>query len=508
MFKVFNNLFLRIAFSLLLSSFTQQIFTAPGDLDTTFNSSGAQPGSKIFKIDPAEQNSSCVGLTLQEDGKIVLAGAAMIDGADRLALARLNPDGTFDEAFNGSGKKTVKIDPSELRSDGMKVAIQNDGKIVVFGNVQVTSGFETITKFALARFEVNGDLDTTFNATGIGGQPGTASIEIQNSTETKCYGGVIQNDGKIVLAGYARVDDIYQFAVARFNADGTLDEDGFNAEGTQKGVALLSIDNNNIDDQCYSITLDADEKIVVAGYTTTIIDSNSVKKFGVARLNHNGTLDEENFNAESLQKRGTASTTIDNNSENSCYAILIQSDGRIVLTGSTYDSVNEVNKFAAARFNSDGTLDENGFNSGGIQKGTVSTSIANMYSSAGYSGALQVNGKILVTGMSFSEEPGFQIARFNENGSLDTTFNPEGVLPGTVSVKIDASSQSNIVYASKIQADGNIVLAGYIYSDGIAQFAVARFIGDTILIDSDPTMPQASDLFTTRLIEKYGPLFA
>src|SRR5262249_57418328 len=99
-------------------------------------------------------------LAVQQDGKIVLAGEASLNGDRDFALARYNGDGTLDASFGTGGKVTTTFGQNDV---AFSVAVQPDGKIV-------TAGFG-LFRFALARYNSNGTLDPSF---GTGGQRSTA----------------------------------------------------------------------------------------------------------------------------------------------------------------------------------------------------------------------------------------------------------------------------------------------------------------------------------------------
>jgi len=274
-----------------------------------------------------------------------------------------------------------------------------------------------------------------------------------------------------------------------FVSSGTLDT-SFNALGIQPGTASTTIDGFTIDNSGYSVAIQQDGKTVVAGYA----DIGGAYNFAVARFNTNGTLDTS-FNSGGAQP-GTASTTIDgfaiNNTGNS---VAIQQDGKIVVAGTA--DIGGAYNFAVARFNTNGTLDTS-FNAAGTQPGTASTTIDNSTYNIGTSVAIQEDGKIVVAGFALIGGTfKFAVARFNTNGTLDTSFNAAEIQPGTASTTIDNSTDNNFGKSVAIQQDGKIVVAGDAFIDGVTKFAVARFNGDAIVAMIDP--------FALRLIEKYGP---
>ena len=486
-------------FLMVVCGSTKNACSLPGTLDTTFNAGGVQPGTVSTTIDNNLANNQGFSVAMQQDGKIVVAGSATISGVDRFAIARFNADGTLDTTFNASsltqpGTVTTTIENTAGPCVAQSVAIQQDGKIVVAGYADLGSG----NRFAVARFNTDGTLDTTFNPAPAP-QPGTVSTTIDNDpTSNTGSSVVIQQDGKIVVAGNAVIGSETRFAVARFNTDGTLDTTFNPAPAPQPGTVSTTVDNSATS-VGFSVAMQQDGKIVIAGYA--VIGSGVL--FGAARFKADGTLDTT-FNAGGVQP-GTVTTTIDNDpTSNTDLSVAIQQDGKIVVAGSSV--IGSENRFAVARFNVNGTLDTTFNASSPTQPGTVTTTIDNNSSSVGVSVAIQQDGKIVEVG--YTALGGivgrFAVARFNTNGTLDTTFNAGGIQPGTVSTTIENAPGTCIAQAVAIQQDGKIVAAGYVEMSGGNRFAVARFLGGTTKKSSIAT----NNLCALRLIEKYGPRLA
>jgi uncharacterized delta-60 repeat protein len=171
-------------------------------LDTSFGGDGKVTTNFTHDGDPA------FGVAIQADGKIVAAGEAAIGNpSGKFALARYNTDGSLDTSFGGDGKVTTAFSADEDGS-GMD-AIQTDGKIVVAG---VAAYESSNPKFALARYNPDGSLDTTFGGDG--------KVTTDFSPHTDYADGVaIQADGKIVAAGISGEGGSNpRFAVARYLA--------------------------------------------------------------------------------------------------------------------------------------------------------------------------------------------------------------------------------------------------------------------------------------------------
>ncbi|MCB0731330.1 MAG: T9SS type A sorting domain-containing protein [Ignavibacteriae bacterium] len=298
-------------------------YNSDGSLDNSFGSGGKVYFPK-FRVDFGH------GIELQSDGKIIIAGAADISNYFAFALVRYNSDGTLDTSFGTNGIVTTFFG---FFSDGGRcVKIQSDGKIVVAG--YTSDGW---FNFAMIRYNTDGSLDTSFGTNGIielnfesFDDDEAQSIEIQpdgkivvggysagdflitrfnaDGSQDISFGTngfvitsigsgtdegksvLIQPDGKIVLAGFSRIGSNDDFAVVRYNSDGSLDN-SFDSDGK----VTTAIGTNN--DQAYGIALQNDGKIVVAGYSAI---SSSNYDFAIVRYNNPSVLPVEltTFTAE------------------------------------------------------------------------------------------------------------------------------------------------------------------------------------------------------------------
>lgn len=278
-------------------------------------------------------------MALQADNKIVVGGPAF----EAFGIARLNSDGSLDTSFNQSGTTpgTISLDIFGGTS-GISIchslAIQTDQKIVVVG----TNG----TSIALARLNTDGSLDTTFNASGV--QPGTVKLSNidGNTNNNSVQALLIQADGKIVVVGSTNAISSTAVALARFNPDGSLDI-SFNANGANPGtLAIYNVDGNSINNIGLGLGLQSDQKIVVASGVATVRSPADPEKFGIIRINSDGSLDTT-FNAHGPVP-GTASFTVCNNETNQSNAIAIQNTN-LILAGYTLNTDYDAYEFALAR---------------------------------------------------------------------------------------------------------------------------------------------------------------
>lgn len=362
-----------------------------------------------------------------------LLGLAGFSSAARAAA------GALDTTFNATGIVTTTI---IFNDTAEAVALQPDGKIVAAGNSWTANS--GTTAFALTRYNANGSLDATFNTTGkvvtaVGFSSGAHSV-------------ATQPDGKIVAAGWSYTYPRTVFALIRYNANGSLDTT-FNTTGKVTTV----IGSGNSSSNAYSVAIQPDGKIVVAG------DSHSSTQtvFSIARYNSNGTLDTT-FNSSGI-------VTIAIRSDNRARSLTLQPDGKIVVAGAFNTGTQYV--FALTRYNSNGSLDTT-FNTTGI----VSTAIG--YNDEAYSVVMQSDGKIVTVGYSHNGTQNvFALTRHNANGSLDTTFNATGIVTTLIGTSDGANSVS-------IQPDGKIVAAGASSQGSQNIFALTRYNADGSL---DPT---------------------
>src|SRR6266536_6144139 len=185
-----------LALALVAAALPGAAVAAAGALDPTFGI-GGEVTTDFGGSDSAQ------AVAIQSDGKILAAG---LSGAGDFALARYNADGSLDPSFGSGGKVTTDFGGFDL---ALGVALQSDGKIVAAG--QGGSSFD----FALARYNADGSLDTSF---GSGGKVTTDFGVFDAATAV-----AIQRDGKIVATGSTFSSGFQQFALARYNADGSLD---------------------------------------------------------------------------------------------------------------------------------------------------------------------------------------------------------------------------------------------------------------------------------------------
>jgi uncharacterized delta-60 repeat protein len=404
-----------------------------GSLDTSFSGDGKQT-TDLGGADAAQ------AVALQDDGKIVAAGASGAGG--QFALVRYNTNGSLDTSFSGDGKELNAFGFGGARG----VALQSDGKIVVVGG---TSGQIQARDFALVRYNTNGSLDTSFSGDG---RQRTDIEDVDAATAV-----AVQGDGKIVAAGYADVLSVDHpdvaisgdFAVARYNTNGSLDT-SFSGDGKQATDFF-----GTHFDSAAGVALQGDGKIVAVGEA----DHGGGEDVGLARYSLDGSLDTT-FSGDGKQ------TTFFGGIGEHANAVAIQDDGKIVAVGHSGPGATNgqgpPGDFGLARYNPDGSLDTS-FSGDGME----TTNFGAGTDDAATGVAIQDDGKIVVVGSSF---PGFSVARYNPDGSLDTTFSGDG---------LERTSDAGFQFALGVgvQANGKIVAVGVRYAGtfGDNDFALARY---------------------------------
>lgn len=261
----------------------------------------------------------------------------------------------------------------------------------------------------------------------------------------------IQQNGKIILAGAVGMDPNLQYSVlARYKTTGILDSTfGVN------GVVPINTSSNHV---INSIIIQPDEKIISIGN-----NGQYGPDIELSRFNSDGSFDNT---------FGTNGTVVfDAGGEEMTSSAVLQSDGKIVVVGSTF--ISPKYRFFITRFNTNGSIDST-FNSNGI----LIQSLGSFHDFA-YSTTLQSNGNILVAGKTETVSGGslakFAIVRYYTDGSIDSTFSDDGiVLLDNFASSYHYSSAQSI----KIQADGKIVAAGETSSSNQNDFAIARLNGD------------------------------
>lgn len=345
----------------------------------------------------------------------------------------------LDQTFGVSGKQAGLVSNDWVTP--MNIIVQPDNKIVQFGGV-----YQYGPNLSMIRYNTDGSVDNTFGQSG----------RVISSTLQSAAFGALQNDGKFVIAGSINNGG---FALSRYDQSGTIDV-GFGTVGT---VVAGPADQNNF---ARGVAIQTDAKIVAVGstaQTNKCLDNRyggqfCPNAFTVFRFKNDGTLDGS-FGAD-----GKVVTPVGPDSAGVASSIIVQGDGRIVVSGfylynlsfdDYYGSYYYASShFIMTRYLSNGVVDSS-FGENGIAGHTSELQSVNAMS-------IQADGKILVTG--YGGHP-FQVERYNSDGSIDSSFGIDG-----------KQFNSFVSWATSIVVSPNnkIFMAGGTSRD----FLVARLNGD------------------------------
>ena len=324
------------------------------------------------------------------------------------------------------------------------MALQADGKVVMAGG--------TFTDFILARFAADGSIDRGFGFLG----DGTVTTDMGSGfISEEATAVAVQADGGIVVAGYTAIDNAPPnpdrpptFALARYTAAGRLDT----SFGRQRRVSA------NVNGRAYAIAIQPDGRIVVAGeFSFESTNGSDFGDFTVARFKADGNLDPT-FGTDA-----TGQIARDLGATNSARNIVLQPDGKIVISGKPQGDQPGFDHTDVARFNPDGSYDPT-FGTGGRLK------LAALDVGAGL--ALQPDGKLVLVGTRMQPNAPvfsrFVLMRLNADGTPDASFGTRGQVEAALSKNVRAGGVA-------VQADGRIVVVGTSVFESAGDFVVARY---------------------------------
>jgi uncharacterized delta-60 repeat protein len=427
--------------------------------------------------------------------------AVLLASASLASLAgAVSAPGDLDPSFSEDGRATTNVHGAGNYAG--RVAVDAAGRIVVVGRAERG---DLDTRLAVVRYTADGSLDSSFGGDG---------RVVTDVGDGGAVAVAIQLDGKIVVAGgsQSREDAPGRFVVVRYQEDGSLDE-------TFSGDGKVTADFTGGGDGARGVVIQSDGKIVAVGYA-----GSSRQRFAVARFTRHGRLDptfsgdgklmtefsflagatdvaiqldgrivvvgmvpeghflpaeSANFFAARYTTAGRLDRTFSTDGkvstdfssrEDRAYGLAIQGDGKIVIVGGSKPArgPNDLD-FALARYNVDGSLDSSFGDAGRIIHDLEPANARDEQRAHGV--VIQTDGKIVAAGHWFSGD-GFTLVRYGSDGSLDTTFGGDGVATND----FGALGQGYLTGVA-LQSDGRIVAAGDV-GGLVMRFAVARYLAD------------------------------
>lgn len=431
-------LMMLLASMLVFSGLPLKVAAADVVLDYTFGTTG------VTKTDFNLADGGHA-MALQPDGKIVQVGTA--SRSLLFAVVRYNSNGTRDSSFGSDGKVSTAMTNPARTAVARAVVIQPDGKIVAGGDANPFFPGIHSSNFALARYNTDGSLDTTFDGDG------KVLTDFGVSGPDFMWDMILQPDGKIIAVGESygiNAEPYFDFSMARYNSDGSLD--------STFGVGGRATANFGYGDGAKSVVLRPDGKILLGGYSRNV---GTLDDYALVQFNADGTLDTT-FGVGGR-------VVIDFVSGDSINDMALQSDGKIIAAGRAASP--GADNIALVRFNADGNLDQS-FGDAGRRI----VSFANFAPAYGVDVVLQPDGKILLGGTAGNSVPNyhndFAVVRYKSDGNLDLTFDGDGL----VSFNLSYVATDDIANSILLQPDGKIILGGSTQGGGTSEsdFAIAR----------------------------------
>ncbi|WP_445452187.1 T9SS type A sorting domain-containing protein [Flavobacterium sp. 25HG05S-40] len=496
-------------------------YTQDGVLDTTFGTDG--------KVVTSFGNgyTGLTSMAILPDGKFVAAGSFSPPSQNTVTIiaAKYNADGSLDTTFDTDGKVTTTFGTG-TNSYGVFVSANSDGKITVAGTVFTAS--QTIVNFGLVQYNLNGSLDTTFDGDGKAlsliddgfyqvksiskdangnylvnfsdGNPSNYSV-IRKYNADISFDESFGSNGQFntLNSGYGMAENItvtsdskiimlrsYAFGLTKYNANGTLDTT-FDTDG----MVITEFEYST--DDLKKVVVLPDDKIIAIGTSRYRQPNNaSFSNIVLSRYNSNGSLDTsygdlgkvysvfgENvytimnafvqtdgkllvnayyyvfpsydpiYELIRYNSNGSLDTTFGNNGKiitsQGGFTVLNPSDGKLLFYSVNYLPSGDYDHIIK-RYNNDGSIDTTFGTNGAVTYNNGNSPYDLKF-------ALQQDGKILVSGTSYSSNFNSQFftVRYNDNGSLDTTFGTNGQI---------TTPMQGYVHSNFVQSDGKIVLVG------------------------------------------------
>jgi uncharacterized delta-60 repeat protein len=413
-------------------------YTNSGILDTAFNGTGYITKT-FYTGKDSEGNSIAI-----DNGNYVVTGLTA-DNTDipQLLITRYTNSGSVDTTFNGTGYVNQTLYTIYYTIIGLSVTVDND-KYIICGSIINKSG---VISSIIARYTNNGILDTTFNIIGYNYQNFNNLSEFNSIT--------VDNNGNYIATGYLNDGTKNNLLIARYTNSGNLDTT-FNGTGYITKTFYTGKTSRGT-----SITINNEGQYVITG---SALDNNNIFQLFVIIYNRDGSL-YTTFNGT-----GYVTSTFYTGKSSRGTSIAID-NGKYVVTGFTGDN-NDIARLLVARYTSTGILDTTFNGTGFVAKNFYSDSIGNSI-------VVDNDNKYVITGYIGSTSDDNQrsliVIRYNNNGIIDNTFNaPSGYI--IQSFYSDKGSEGKSI---KVDSYGYYIVSGYTYvSEILIQLVIARYTND------------------------------
>ena len=406
-------------------------------------------------------SDQAVDVLVQPDGKI-LVGIKTNSGTDNsfnynldFALQRYNSDGSLDTGFGTGGQVVTSL--GGITDSLGKLLLQPDNRIVAVGSTSLTALSNSDT--ALVRYLPNGSLDSSFDGDGIR----VVNLSTGNYGDGTSAVSLL-SDGRILVGGGAGNGINSDFLLARFQPDGSLDST-FNQGGPIPGAKQFTFGSGF--DGIQALAPKPNGQFWALGVGTGTLNNTPFNL--LMRFNSDGTFDT-NYDSDGRMEfsyPGYAGATSGK--------MIMRADESLVTAGVTQTQTGaDLSSFAAlVGFSSAGAIDT-GFGASGFTSAGAFLGV-----STGNRGVLQSDGKLIVVGTTTIKRSNFSgyeqawtLARYNTDGSLDTSFGGDGKV--TTSFPNGLATEGTDI---ALQPDGSIVVLGR----QTGAYSVGRYFSDGTL---------------------------
>lgn len=461
-----------------------------GSLDTSFDGDGI----KLFELLNNGQSQHFHEIVPQPDGKIIAVAAYLTDNfpfvtRNDFFIVRVNSDGTNDNSFDANG-----ITKSQWCENGSELALQTDGKIVAVGSRDRVNDSEYIQGICVQRFNADGTVDYSFNLTPSNGK---TSFSTDDLIEINAIAGL--PSGKILVAGSSGISGgAIEAVLMRLNANGTLDT-SFMSEGFYVRTNV-STTNPNI---FYDLKIQSDGSFFVTGenqnsgiiikFTSAGVPDTTFSGDGVVTtttpariyglaIQPDGKLIACGSNGTSIRSgriarfsaTGTLEITASNNlgaggNNNEILECGLQMDGKIIVAGYGYDSLNANDYISISRHLANFSIDTT-FGTSGVTTTNMSSTLNDRATDL----VIQPDNKIVISSMDFNANRDFAILRYDVNGTLDPNFTENFGSGGISLIDFVIGSPDDEANALLLQPDGQILVGGMSDNSTSKRFGLAK----------------------------------
>jgi uncharacterized delta-60 repeat protein len=403
-----------------------------GLLDPSFNGTGTETL-------PTSTASGAFATATDQSGRTVSEGIVYVNGLSQIAVMRLNPNGSLDKTFNGTGVADIKVGKKTYSGP---VVIQPDGKILVAGFAFTSLFNDTDSEFVIARLNADGSLDKSF------GKGGTF-VWNPTSGDDQPTGMAVLSDGSIVVTALTSLNGD-AFGALKLTASGALIRSFGN-----NGLAAVKVGDPNQDaDGPGGMVIAPDGDILMAGGVSN-------GQAAIVALTPMGQLDTSFGSGGIVEALPTGFSACG-------FSSIVLQGNAILVSGSATSAGATTSNGLVARYSLTGVLDTS-FGTGGDFVTSNASSLGTI--------ALESDGSIVVGGsQNYVASDGtthsmIAVAHLSANGAADTTFGTLGT--GFAYVQI---GQDSAVYGLAIESGGNIFVCGTSQSSGTSrQAGFARF---------------------------------